>query len=389
MQEKKGYKQTEVGAIPEDWILCEFQDVMTGFSSGQTPYREIKSYYTGDIPWITSGELNYKKIADTVEKITLEAVRHTNLKIVPEGTFLIAITGLEAAGTRGSCGITGIAATSNQSCMALYPIPGRLITDYLFHYYVKNGDLLAFKYCQGTKQQSYTAAIAKKLPIALPSDIKEQAAIATALSDMDALIAQTEQLIEKKKAIKQGVMQDLLKPKEGWVTKKLGEVCDIYQPITISADKFTNEGYLVYGANGVVGYYSDFNHKDWQVMITCRGSTCGTVNKSVDYCWITGNAMVMNVDSNEKMDKQFFYYLLTSQDFTQTITGSGQPQIVRSPLANFWVAMPKEKEEQKSIGLILMDIDSSIDKSMDLLQKLKLQKLGMMQALLTGKIRLV
>jgi len=140
------YKNSELGLIPDDWDVKEFQDVMDGFSSGQTPYRGNPEFYKGDIPWITSGELNYNIITDTKEKITPEGVKEANLKMIPKGTFLMAITGLEAAGTRGSCGITGIIATSNQSCMALYPKNGLLITPYLYHYYVRYGDELAFKY---------------------------------------------------------------------------------------------------------------------------------------------------------------------------------------------------------------------------------------------------
>ncbi len=218
------YKQTEVGLIPSDWEVKEFVEVMDGFSSGQTPYRGNSEYYKGDIPWITSGELNYNVITDTIEKITIEGAREANLKMIPKGTFLFAITGLEAAGTRGSCAITGIEATTNQSCMALYPKKGLLITPYLYHYYVRYGDELAFKYCQGTKQQSYTGGIAKKLPIIVPPTIEEQTAIATALSDADALISSLEKLIAKKRNIKQGAMQKLLQPKEGWEVKKLGSI---------------------------------------------------------------------------------------------------------------------------------------------------------------------
>lgn len=90
----EGYKQTEVGVIPEEWEVKKFEDVMTGFSSGQTPSRTRPEYYKGNIKWITSGELNYNVITDTIEKITVEAVEKTNLKILPKGTFLMAITGL-------------------------------------------------------------------------------------------------------------------------------------------------------------------------------------------------------------------------------------------------------------------------------------------------------
>jgi len=81
---------------------------------------------------------------------------------------------------------------------------------YLYHYYVLNGDNLAFTYCQGTKQQSYTSSIVKTLPIHLPIDVSEQRAIAETLSDMDAEISALEQRLEKTKAIKQGMMQQLL-----------------------------------------------------------------------------------------------------------------------------------------------------------------------------------
>lgn len=207
---KPGYKRTEMGVIPEDWQIETFEDVMDGFASGQTPYRGRPEYYKGNIPWITSGELNYNIITDTLEKITPKAVLDTNLKMIPKATFLFAITGLEAEGTRGRCAISGIEATTNQSCMALYPKKGRLTTDYLFHYYVEFGKRLALAYCQGTKQQSYTAATAKLLPIILPPTIEEQSAIAQVLSDIDAEIRELEKMRDKYLMIKKGMMQRLL-----------------------------------------------------------------------------------------------------------------------------------------------------------------------------------
>jgi type I restriction enzyme, S subunit len=209
-RKNENYKKTELGMIPEDWRACRFEDVLTGFSSGMTPYRGRPEYYKGVIPWITSGELNYNVITDTKEKITKEAVIKTNLKILTKGTFLMAITGLEAEGTRGSCGIVGLEATTNQSCMALYPIEGQIITDYLYYFYVLYGDMLALKYCQGTKQQSYTGKIVKTLPINIPPSLAEQTTIVKVLSDMDAEITVLESKLAKYKQIKQGMMQTLL-----------------------------------------------------------------------------------------------------------------------------------------------------------------------------------
>ncbi|HGS4675235.1 N-6 DNA methylase [Vibrio paracholerae] len=202
-------KRTEIGLIPIDWNKKDIGEVITNCFSGATPRRNRPDFFKGTIRWINSGELNYNTITDTAEKITEEAVEKTNLKILPRGTFLMAITGLEAEGTRGACGIVGEPATTNQSCMAIFPT-SELETKYLFHYYVYRGKALALQYCQGTKQQSYTAKLVRQLPIALPQSTNEQKKISNALDDVDAEIANLEKRLEKTKAIKQAMMQELL-----------------------------------------------------------------------------------------------------------------------------------------------------------------------------------
>jgi type I restriction enzyme S subunit len=163
----------------------------------------------------------------------------------------------------------------------------------------------------------------------------------------------------------------------------------IYQPVTISAGDLKSDGFTVYGANGIIGKYDKFNHETWQTIVTCRGSTCGTVNRTEENSWITGNAMVMNVDENKSIDKLFFYYLLKAQDFSLCITGSGQPQIVRGPLFGFVVNLPPNLEEQIAISTILSDMDSDITALEKQLDKTSAIKQGMMQELLSGRIRLV
>lgn len=207
--QRKGMKPSELGEIPEDWAVYTINDVSESLSSGGTPFRGNKSFYKGKNRWVTSGELKYGIIYDTVEKISDDAIKKSHLKVHPKGTFLMAITGLEAAGTRGSCGIIGEPATTNQSCMAIYPNK-KLVSNYLFHWYVYNGDELALTYCQGTKQLSYTAGLLKTIPILLPLDTDEQTVIATIFSDMDEEIQALKQRLSKTKQIKQGMMQQLL-----------------------------------------------------------------------------------------------------------------------------------------------------------------------------------
>lgn len=191
------------------WKTAKWKDVLSGFISGATPYRGKPEYYEGEVKWVSSGELNYIHIIDTVEHISNSAVAETCLCVHPAGTFLMAITGLEAAGTRGSCAILDVPAATNQSCMAIYSTE-KMSVLYLYYYYLKYGNDLAFRYCQGTKQQSYTAAIVKELPISYPEDVLEQNAIAEYLIDLDNNINLLEQKHLKACQIKQGMMQQLL-----------------------------------------------------------------------------------------------------------------------------------------------------------------------------------
>ena len=99
----------------------------------------------------------------------------------------MAITGLEAAGTRGNCALLGFDTTLNQSCMALFPKKDLLTSDFLFQWYRKVGEEYGLNYTQGTKQQSYNAELIKILPISLPL-VTEQKKIASYLSNLDHLI---------------------------------------------------------------------------------------------------------------------------------------------------------------------------------------------------------
>lgn len=167
MKETK-FKDTELGKIPEEWDYGKFEDYLDKFSAGATPYRGIASNFIGTIPWVSSGELNYNYITDTREHISQDAQKSTHLTLHPKGTFLIAITGLEAAGTRGRCAFIETPATTNQSCLAIYSTE-KMIVEYLFWFYQQWSDYLAFNFSQGSKQQSFTAEIVKKLPIYAPS----------------------------------------------------------------------------------------------------------------------------------------------------------------------------------------------------------------------------
>lgn len=418
------YKPSELGPIPEDWIESTFGEVLKGFSSGMTPYRGKSEYYTGDILWITSGELNYNVITDTEEKITPKAVLDTNLKLLPPGTFLMAITGLEAVGTRGSCAIVGAEATTNQSCMALFGT-NKMITEYLFHFYVNYGEMFAFKYCQGSKQQSYTGKIAKLLPVILPPTLEEQKAIATALSDTDELIASLEKLIVKKKAIKQGTMQQLLTPpsKGGkrlpgfsgeWLSIELGDYADITKLAGFEYSKYFNS-YLDQGEIIVIrGTNITHNKLDFRDIKTIPRKTSKFLYRSQlnkgdlvfayvgtigPVCLIEENDKfhlgpnTAKISSNYKLDEKFLLCLFKSQfvkkeiDFHTSI--GAQPSLSMTKIRSFNFHIPDSIEEQKAIAAILNSMENEIEALESKKAKYEQVKQGMMQELLTGKTRLV
>ncbi len=399
----EGFKKTEFGIIPNDWKFSNWNEVLDGFSSGATPYRAIKSYYIGSVNWITSGELNYNIIYDTLEHISDEARLKTNLKLRPVGTFLMAITGLEAEGTRGSCGIVGNAATTNQSCMAIYGTKN-MITDYLFHFYVRYGNELALRYCQGTKQQSYTAKIVKQLPIVYPPNIKEQQAIATALSDIDSLINSLTKLIDKKKNIKQGAMQELLTGKRrldgfsgDWEEKKLSEVIDCLDNLRVplnESERANMKGIYPYcGANGIVDLINDYKIDDNIILIAEDGGYFDEyLTRSIAYrvsgkCWVNNHAHILKAKNN--MSQDYIFYSLVNKNILNYIASGTRAKLNKSQLFLIPIIVPPTYEEQTAIAQILSDMDEEIEKLNQKLNKYKEIKEGMMQELLTGKRRLI
>jgi len=134
---------------------------------------------------------------------------------------------------------------------------------------------------------------------------------------------------------------------------KLGDVCNLYQPKTITSSEIKDSGtYKVYGANGLIGYYNEFNHENSEVTITCRGATCGTINVTEPKSWITGNAMVAQPKDEKKLTKRYLEFFLRFNDLSPVITGTAQPQITREKLAPFKIPLPPKTVQKKIIAEI-------------------------------------
>lgn len=150
--------------------------------------------------------------------------------------------------------------------------------------------------------------------------------------------------------------------------KGLCEICNPKQWKTISSDMLTENGYPVYGANGIIGYYTSYNHEEPTILITCRGATCGTLNICESFSYVNGNAMALD-NLSEEIDIRYLYYYLLSRGLSDVITGSAQPQIVRRSLAKVKVMYPP-LDEQRKIAAVLDKVSSLIAKRRQQLDKL-------------------
>ncbi len=194
--------------------------------------------------------------------------------------------------------------------------------------------------------------------------IEEQDKIANLLRLLDERISTQTGLIDRLQSLMVGIRHLLIKRVNGKIVY-LREISKVYQPQTISTADLTDTGYPVYGANGIIGHYTSYNHKTEQICIACRGNTCGVVNYTKPTSWITGNAMVINADDYQNMVyKRYLYHYLSAYNFKNIISGSGQPQIVRSPLEKLKIVLPTMFEQEriaKSLDWLQNMIDVNIN----------------------------
>jgi len=224
----------------------------------------------------------------------------------------------------------------------------------------------------GSGQPLITGGMLKKVKVSLGT-ISEQSKIVKFLSLLDERIATQVRLIDRLQSLMIGIRHRIINEAKGKIVC-LCEVSDIYQPQTISSADLTETGYPVYGANGIIGHYTSYNHEAEQVCITCRGNTCGGVNYTKSKSWITGNAMVVNVDRYQNIvSKRYLYHYLSNCDFNSIISGSGQPQIVRAPLAKFKIILPTVMQQYK-IAHCLDVIQNKINVNSNILNLLIRQK---------------
>ena len=204
------YKQTELGLIPSDWEIRKIGD-FTNCTAGGTPSTQISAYWGGEIPWMSSGELHLKRVYDVVGRITQLGLNNSSTKFIPENSVLVGLAG--QGKTRGTVAISKIPLCTNQSIASIFPNE-QFCPEFLFYNLENRYDELRSLSTGDGGRGGLNLTIIRNIWLKFPTK-PEQTAIATALSDTDALLAELEKLLAKKHAIKTATMQQLLTGKHG------------------------------------------------------------------------------------------------------------------------------------------------------------------------------
>ena len=163
-----------------------------------------------------------------------------------------------------------------------------------------------------------------------------------------------------------------------WTHTRLADIAQMYQPQTIGSKELQQSGVPVFGANGFIGFYNAANHTTDQVTISARGEKTGTPSYVSGPVWITGNSMVVNVDSSG-IDKRFLYGNLSSRSLKSLVTGGAQPQLTRNVLNEYRISIPPTLEEQRAIGELFADLDALIEQHRAKHANLQQTKTALMQ----------
>lgn len=379
-------KQTEIGLIPDDWEVKRLNAICNNISSGKNQNRFVNGIYpvygsTGIIGFCN----NNKYSGDAI---------------------LVARVGANAGL------VNKVAGKYDVSDNTLVIQSDKCDIDYLSRLLTfRNLNQLIF----GSGQPLITGGQLKALLIQLPS-LTEQQRIAKALSDVDALIFTTEKLLQKKKNIKQGTMQNLLTGKkrlpgfakstnykqselglipEDWEVMSLGEISTIIMGQSPNSDCYnTQKGMVLIQGNADISnskticrFYTTHITKTARkgdVIFTVRAPVGNVAKATFDCCLGRGVCAIQSIS-----DFLYYYLIFIEDSWSKTSTGSTFDSINSDTLASTLIIQPYSKEEQTAIANVLSSMDKEIETLNTKLEKYRNLKTAMMQQLLTGKIRLI
>ncbi len=404
----RGKKKTKYGLIPQEWKVLTFSkcaDIRDG--THDTPQPVLSGY-----PLVTSKNLKNGKIdlTDTYNISSDDYAKINQRSAVEQGDILYAMIG-----TIGNPVLIEFQPKFAIKNVALFKPYDSSIGRYLKYYLQCSYFLKEINDAQNGSNQNFISLSAfRNMQIIIP-DIDERIAIAGVLSDVDSLIFSLQKLIEKKKAIKQGTVQELLTGKKRlpgyyrkWKQERLGNICDIVNggtpatsisefwhgrirwctptDITSCTTKYIYDTESKITESGLKSSSATLLPKG--TLLLCSRATIGEVR-------IAGNEICTNqgfksLIVHENINNEWLYYMvyILKSKMLEKAIGSTFLEISKKDLSELNVVVP-ELLEQQAIAQILSDMDSEIEQLEKKLAKYQQIKQGMMQELLTGRIRLV
>lgn len=376
----KSYKQTDVGVIPVDWSIKKLGDVSKRITTGKLNANAMT--LNGDYPFFTCAEEHY-----WIDKYAFD-----------DEALLVS-------GNGANVGYIHYYKGKFNAYQRTY-----VLTDF-------NEDIWFIKLFmdRNLQERIRTEVNAGNTPyikmdtltemsISIPPTQAEQAAIATALSDTDRLITALDNLIAKKRNIKQGVMQELLTGKRRlpgfsgkWETKTLLEIIDCLDNLRIPLNdnqRLNMKGDYPYcGANGILDFINKYMIDDDIILIAEDGGYFDEyAYRPIAYrmkgkCWINNHAHILK--AKESFSQDYIFYSLVHKNILSFLASGTRAKLNKSEMYKIEIDIPVDKKEQDAIAQVLDGIDAEIEQLEQRLAKYRMIKQGMMQELLTGKTRLI
>ena len=404
MELKEGYKQTEVGVIPEDWSVVPL-GIVGNIIRGASPRpKSDRRFYGGNVPRLMVEDVTRdgKFVTPQIDFLTEEGAKRS--RPCERGTLTIV-----CSGTVGVTSFLAVDACIHDGFLALVRIGPSFNDDYLFHQLCALQETFDSSATHGGVFTNLTTSGVKEFVIALPATKAEQEAIAEALSDADALIESLEQLIAKKRQIKQGAMQELLTGKKRlpgfsgeWEERLLPEVSRFrggkaHEQHIAEHGRFVCVNSKFISSDGTVRKYSTANFccaKMNDVLIVMSDLPNGkalakTFLADRDDLYAVNQRVCALTALDNYCGKFLSFVLNRNPYFLKFDDGVNQTHLLNRVFEKCPLLLPPTKDEQAAIATFLSDMDAEIAALESKLSKARQVKQGMMQELLTGKIRLI
>jgi type I restriction enzyme, S subunit len=396
MELKEEYKQSELGVIPDDWDVVPISTLLE--KGARITYGVVQpgKHLDSGVLFVRGGDIFAGKIdIQNLRRIPHEISNNYKRTILHGGEILISLVGYpgEAAIVPDSLAGANIA---RQAALIRLNKEKSISAPYVCSFLLsETGKRLLLNETFGSAQQVINLKDINKLVILLPREEAEQEAIAEALSDADAYIESLEKLIAKKRLIKQGAMQELLTGKlrlpgfsGEWTKSKLSSLCELKSGAGItSKDINPTSGFPCYGGNGLRGFATRYTHEGAYALIGRVGALCGNIQLVEGRFFASEHTLIVYVSAG--VDIGWLSIVLREMNLNQYAESSAQPVLTATKLGVLEINHPSNSGEQHAIYEIVKAFDEEILMISKQLGKAKQIKQGMMQELLTGRIRLV